>query len=466
MKNNRLWSWTLSALIAFGFLACDNEPLEGEFVTDDGNNTDVGAFVASVNGENFEADDTSAQLNNGILTVSGTDNGNVIILTASNVGECTFDLSATSNLGSFVPDGETASPYQSSDLLGGSGTLTIDTYDPDAQTVSGSFSFTGVREIPDGTGGTVTETVVISDGFFNEIPFDVIAGDTDPYDCDTGGGGGGGTGLEDPDDSFYALVDGTEFVDVTLESEELMVGTNNVVKVTATTSEGGQMQFFIPPNLGVGTYDFEPIFNGSNLTASYTAGDGSESLTSSVGSITFSEFGMFTGKMAATFEFTGTDPTGGDPTIVAVTEGAFNIDYLPDSGTIENEFIGDIDGEEYIPTTIEIVQNPFEGQTMVNVTTINEDTNQSVSLSFPIDITTGIHEMSEFVVTGEEVVGIFNPDIGNSILFKSNPGTMTITSYQYGNGVIEGSFVFTAIDPLGNDPSTFEISGIFNLTIP
>lgn len=456
----------LSALIVFGFMACENEPLEGEFVTDDG--VEEGDFVATINGDSFNSSFTTAVLNNGVMAVSGTDGtGNTIVITVSNIGECTFDLADSFNSGSFIPDGEIDNPFLSVEALGGSGTAVITSYDPDGQTVSGTFNFNGIREVPDGSGGSTLQTIVVTGGSFENIPFELQAGTTDPYDCDTGGtGGGGGTGLEDPADSFFALVDDIEFVDITLESEEIMVGSNNVVKVTATAQDGSQIQFFIPPNLGVGTYDFEPIFNGSNLTASYTSADGSESLTSGEGSITFTEFGAITGKIGATFNFVGSDPTGGDPNTVMVTEGQFNIDYLPDSSTTENVFVVTIDGEEYTTTSIEINQNPSFDTTSVNVITINEDTNESVSLSFPIDISPGNHDMSEFVVDGSEKVGIYNPDIGNSILFKSNPGVLTIYSYQYGNGVVEGSFVFTAIDPLGNDPSTYQIEGSFTITIP
>jgi len=465
MRTIRLWTYMLSALMVLGFLACENEPLEGDFVTDDG--VEEADFVATINGESFSSNATTAVLNNGVMAVSGTDaSGNTIVIAVSNIGECTFNLANPSNSGSFVLNGEIGNPYLTLDALGGSGTAVITSYDPSNQTVSGTFNFNGVREIPDGSGGTTLQTIVITAGSFNNIPFNVQAGTTDPFDCDTGGSGGGGTGLEDPEDSFFALLDGVEFIDVTLTTEEIMVGSSNVVKVAATAQDGSVMQFFIPSVLGVGTYDFEPIFDGSNLNASYTASDGTESLTSGQGSITFTEFGFVTGKIAATFNFVGSDPTGSNPTIVTITEGAFNVDYLPDSGTVENIFMATIDGEEYLPSSIEIVQNPSPETTSVNVTTINEATNQSVSLSFPINITAGNHVMSEFVVDGSESVGIFNPDIGNSILFKSNPGVLTIYSYQYGNGVMEGSFVFTAIDPLGNDPSTFEISGTFTLTIP
>ena len=71
----------LSALMASQFIACQNEPLEGNFITDDGSN--AGDFTATVNGE-ADATITSGQLNDGVLLLSGQDSsGNLIVLTIS-----------------------------------------------------------------------------------------------------------------------------------------------------------------------------------------------------------------------------------------------------------------------------------------------------------------------------------------------------------------------------------------------
>ncbi|MEM7087646.1 MAG: hypothetical protein AAF489_15805, partial [Bacteroidota bacterium] len=59
-------------------------------------------------------------------------------------------------------------------------------------------------------------------------------------------------------------------------------------------------------------------------------------------------------------------------------------------------------------------------------------------------------------------VGLHNPDIGNSILFASEPGTLTITSYELSSGIVEATFSFTGVDPAGNDPTQFDITnGVF-----
>lgn len=469
MKLKHLLQWMLFALLAFTFNACDNEPLEGTFITDDGGGTQVedGQFIATINGEVFTATSVSATLTDGVLVVTGfADNGDAISFAISEAGPCTYDLSILPNLAQFIPSGQTGNPYISTSSAGGSGSLGISVFDSDALTVSGVFSFIGAREGVDGNGDPITETVEISVGGFSEIVFELVSGSAVGSDCSGTGGGGGGV---DPVAAFFALVNGEEFVDVTFTSESFTVTGIPMVKLLATTSNGATMRIDIPEGLGTGTFEFmDPISDGTKLIATYTDPIG-EIYTSDVGSgsITITEFGTVTGKLAATFSFIGTDPVDpGDTTTVNVTEGSFNTDYIDNSGGIENSFSAEVDGLAYAPTSITVSQAPFQGVTLLSITTIDELTNQSVTLSFPIDIEAGSYEMSPLFTDGSEKVGIYNPDIGNSILFKSDPGVLTITSYELNSGIIEGTFTFTAIDPTGNDSTEYAISnGQFTVQI-
>ena len=75
--------------------------------------------------------------------------------------------------------------------------------------------------------------------------------------------------------------------------------------------------------------------------------------------------------------------------------------------------------------------------------------------------------MATSIETGVEIVGLYNPDIENARLYFSTPGQFTITSYQYSDGVIEGQFSFTAVDPNGFYLEEYSIEmGVFTLTIP
>ena len=82
--------------------SCDNEPLEGNFITEE-EAQDNSAFTATVNGEPFSASSTTGQLINGVLLLTGTDYfGNIISMVITNIGVCTFDLTQELNPSSFI----------------------------------------------------------------------------------------------------------------------------------------------------------------------------------------------------------------------------------------------------------------------------------------------------------------------------------------------------------------------------
>ncbi|NND62900.1 MAG: hypothetical protein HKN48_06860 [Flavobacteriaceae bacterium] len=457
MKKTQLLNWMLFALIAFGFTACDNEPLEGEFISEEDAVADSGQFIAQVDGTEFTAISATALYNTSLNTfnIAGTDaNGAVIVLSIANPGVGTFDLTQIPNQlnsGVYYTANDVANPFVTDQTEGGNGILNITEFDETNLLVSGTFSFEAKRVVDNGN-GPVQETKIVSNGSFTAIPFTV--------DSSGGGGGGNGGGGDptDPVDSFYALVDGDEFEDIEVSVTQSVVGGINMLNVNAVTATGSTMRIDIPEGLGVGTYDFASISDGTELIALYDANTGGENLTSNPGTITITEYGNVTGKLAATFEFRGTDPLNIDPTVVEVTEGAFNVDFIENSTATENMFTADIDGINYVPSMIEITQEPFGELTLYNVTTVDEVSNQSLTISFAMDSTTGIFAMSPEFVDGTEKVGIYNPDIGNSILFRSNPGEMQILSYELSSGIIEATFQFSGVDPLGNDPTVYEIT--------
>lgn len=465
----------LLALMAIAFTACDNETLEGEFVTDDGSSNDVeeGFFVASVAGVSYTAETTNNVYNplTGTLVVSGIKaDGEVIVLAADNAGIGTFDLATvegSSNSGVYFPLNDLFNPYLTAAEFGGSGTLEITELDLENLTVSGNFSFIGVRAqldaegnpILDGEGNPVLQNINITDGAFNTIPIvlDENGG---------GGGGGGGDDPTDPEDSFYALVDGFEFVDTTLETVETTVAGVEMLNIIATDAAGGMVRIDIPRDLGVGTFEFQSISNGTEIIALYNSGQGGENLTSNPGTLTITEFGTVTGKIAGTFSFTATDPLNIDPTVAKVTEGAFNVDYIS-SGAVTDTFMADVDGLTYTPTLIEYITAPYDGGTIQFINTRDEINDVSMSINFPSDIMAGTFEMAAAIETGIEVVGTYKTTIDGSVLYTSGIGTFQVLSYERSSGIMEASFSFLGTDATGGDSQEFEITnGTYILNIP
>ena len=178
----RLYNLLLIAVLAISFTACDNEPLEGEFLGDGSIVVaEPGQFVARIDGQNFSADIISAVLTtDGVFTISGVNAvGDSISMTIVNGDNGFHDLGGllNANAGTYTRNQET--PYVSTQFIGGSGSLRINPFDTNAQIVSGVFDFVGVRAVLDesgnpvldGNGDLVVEKVNVTDGSFNTIPY-------------------------------------------------------------------------------------------------------------------------------------------------------------------------------------------------------------------------------------------------------------------------------------------------------
>jgi len=468
MKKIQLLNWIVFAFLAFQFSACDNEPLSGQFPQEgDPGNAEEGQFKAVIDGNQFIADEVTATINLDntlVLTGKNSVTSEVISIVAEEIAEGSFNITAgsgTLNAGVYFDDNSILNPYISFLALGGTGQLIITEYNTDDSLISGNFSIVGGRFALDdngnpiigGDGNPVVENVTISSGAFNSIPFIID---------ETGGGNGGGG---NPLDEFYALVDGVEFVDTSVTTTITTIGGIEMFNIKAKTSTGALIRIDLPFDLGEGTFPMESISDGTKIIGLFNNNNGGENLTSNPGTITITDFNTEIGIIEATFEFTGTDPLQQDPTIVEVTEGSFTAHFEGIPGSGPSPFTAEIDGVLYETETIDIIQSTFIG---VDVVTINTTTasNQNLGITFPKDITVGTYDMSTNLTNGQEIIAYYNPDVGNSILYRSNPGTFTVNSYDTVTGEIEGTFSFNAVDLSGQDPTVFEVtSGSFILTI-
>ncbi len=458
MKKMYLLKGMLLAFIAFQFFSCENEPLTGEFVQEEQNNAEVGQFRAQIAGQEFIAASASATLtsDNTLVITGSKPGGEDIVLSISNASVGTFSLTAAGaneNSGAYFDGSINVLPYISAQALGGSGQLKITELDTVAKTVTGTFGFVGVRikvdgngdPILDGNGDPVLEDVSITDGAFNAIA----------YTLDDTGGGGGGNG--NPDNEFFAKIDGVDFVADSISVTEPMVGDIHMIKIEAKTADRQLIRIDVPRSLGVGTFDMVRISDGTKLIALYNAGDGSENLTSNPGTITITEFDLEAGVLKATFNFTGTDPLNQTPDVVEVTEGSF-IAYFVGVPGANNAFSANIDGAAYTPDDILVETSVVNQYPRVTLTTTKGD--QRMVLTFPLTVTEGVaYDMGTEVVDGNEIVASYTPVVGTSITYVSSPGSLVITSYDIVNGVIEGTFNFTGRDSSAQDPTIYQITG-------
>lgn len=462
MKKMYLLKGMFLVFLAFQFLSCEDEPLTGEFPQDEQNNAEEGQFIAQVEGVEFIAATATATLNadNDLVIMGEKPGGKNITLGITDAAVGAFSLTTggtNENAGAYFDGTTNLLPYVSAEAFGGSGHLNITELDTEEQTVTGTFSFIGVRmkvdsdgnPVLDGNDEPVMEEVEISSGAFNTIP----------YVLD---GAGGGTG--NSNDEFFAKVDGVDFIADSISVTEPIVGDIHMIKVEARSTTGELLRIDVPRFLGEGTFQMENISDGTKLIAIYNEGVGGENLSSNPGSITISQLDLELGVLKATFNFTGTDPFNQMPDVVEVTEGSFTVHFEGIPGG-NNTFSANVDGNAYNPDEISITTANVNQYPRLTISTTKGD--QDMELSFPLTVTEATFDMESEVIVGDEIVGSYTPVIGTSATYVSNPGTMVITNYDMENGVIDGTFNFTGKDATGQDPTIYQISGgSFHIVLP
>ena len=463
MKKFEFLKWTIALIVLINFFACINEPLEGEFPqNEDIINIDEGGFRADIGFNRFTADAAVGTLSSSnVLTITGSilETGESIVLIVGNPDIGTFNLTAglgTDNSASYF-ETATSNSYVSFGTSGASGQLNITEFDIENLKISGTFSFTGTRFATDATGNPildaagnpVIEDEEITNGIFNKISF------TNEDQ------GGGGTPINDV---FFAKVDGIDF-----DSESVTTTLNNVagvsvVKIVAVNEEGEILRIDIPEDLGLGTYDMLALSDGTKLIGLYNPASIGENLTSNPGKITITRFNTFTGIIEATFNFTATDPLELDPTIAEITEGNFKVDYISSPGDTVTSFTATIDDEVFGPDSIFVGESIFNGVSRFNITAIVSNTGQKMGLFFPKNIEVGTYELTTSLINGNEKFSQYTPEIGVSMTYISNPGSLTILDYDLGARIIEGTFSFSAIDQTSQDPTVYVVTeGEFTL---
>ena len=140
------------------------------------------------------------------------------------------------------------------------------------------------------------------------------------------------------------------------------------------------------------------------------------------------------------------NPGGGDPGGGDGSEDPVDVD----------EFFALVDGQEHVDQLLETTLNII-GDDMVFKVEAQTATGSMMRIDIPFDMGLGTFDMEDGISDGTKLIGIYNPNIGGENL-SSNPGSITFTQFDTQSGIIEANFSFTARDPLGEDPSVYQVT--------
>lgn len=252
--------------LVFSFNSCQDFDNGFPTVEDPGNGSVVekGIFKAVVAGEEFTANTTNAVVTDNYVAITGfrSAKGDLIqlILPSNKIGTYTWDnskanaekfvLAYAEEIGGF---GFVSASNEDAAFLGvenytDTAIIKITAVDKIKKTISGTFQFTGFREVNDDT----TETKVITNGSFTNIPYTVDIP------------------VEESDDQFTAKIEGVDFIEDKIDVTSVNASGSNpyysiVAKKNAENSDSVGLK--INKAYSVGTYQASsvPSSNGVDL---------------------------------------------------------------------------------------------------------------------------------------------------------------------------------------------------------
>lgn len=455
----------LIGFLVFQFFSCDNEPLEGDFPPRNEESIDSieMKFEALIDGDKFVATTIEALISEeSELYLSGENSaGQKIILKVAEVSIDTFHLRGSEgefNSGTYYKKSKDH-PYTTFRDFGGGGSLTMDSLNTNKRVFSGTFRMDGVRPkldkhgepVVDENGDPVMQEMAVREGVFTNIQYEI---GEDP---------GEGT-FNERENDFYARVDGTDFNGKYIQVRDTTIAGTNILQIQAKNAHYDMIRIDVPKHLQVGNHSMKAMSNGSELTGVYKAIDG-EVLTSDPGTLTITELDLEAGILQAEFEFEARDPLGGEPEVVNIKRGKMKVFFDGIVGA-NNSFLAKVNGQYYMPDRVLVETDTVNQFNRYVINTELQDRNREMSLSFPQNLQEGnTYTISDEVRNGNEIVAVYIPN--GEISFTSQTGEFTIVLYDEEEGIIEGVFEFSALDPTGNDPSNFNVTeGEFRIYIP
>ncbi|MEI7510008.1 MAG: DUF6252 family protein [Flavobacterium sp.] len=258
MNKQKLASSIIFLFSLFLVFSCTNEPVDPvlatQLATSNGSSTGGiiggGVFKADFNGQTWVATTASANIFNGKIDIAGLKGTQDEGFGFSLNGNITGSYSSSSNLFAYSLANSSGSylgfnPNNPSEIAG---SVIINSIDSVNHTISGTFSFKGYW-----SDSSVTNITPINftNGTFTNIPYTTINPVTD---------------------TFYAKVDGTEFIEDKIDvATVISQGFPDSYSIVASKINGDNLGLRISKSLNVGTYQFTgPL--ALDLALSYLVG--------------------------------------------------------------------------------------------------------------------------------------------------------------------------------------------------
>jgi hypothetical protein len=303
MKHLKILSAVLLMFTAFNFTSCSEElePVDPAIVipdpTDPGNPSGLGVFKVDIDGAHYTASAT-------VVYISG---GSIILNALRSQGD---------NFAFFL-NGTTAGTYQANDednIVGynaldfdntfigvnfdnpteDTGSVTVTEVDLVHHTISGTFHFKGYSE--DDAGNPVSKQ--FTNGIFTDLPYTV----------------------ENPTgDTFFAKVNGSEFVDVDILTATVGSGPTELISIAAADASDASITVSVLSSAGVGTYPVTGAASNTQINYTPAGEDFGEMATS--GTVTITE------KTATRIKGTFSTTIVVNAVSYAITQGAFDVAY-------------------------------------------------------------------------------------------------------------------------------------------
>ncbi|WP_333600832.1 DUF6252 family protein [Flavobacterium sp.] len=299
MKNIKLLAGLLLMFTAFTFTSCENEPIDGALNLDDFNTPPTGpaVFKADFSGSTWVATTSIAVLEGNYLQISaGKPNGEGFAFLVEGTAVGTYP--ANTNLLAFTP-ANTDYGYWSNNTDNPSedtGSITISNIDTVNHTISGTFHYKGYW-----SDDTVTSIlpILFTNGEFQNIPYIV---------------------QQQTGDTFFAKVNGTEFVDTDILTATFTAGTGQEwLSIAAEDASTNSITVSVKSDVTPGTYQITGNVAVDSAQGVYSV-DGTD-FDSVSGSVTI--ISKTADRIKGTFSFVGSDGT----TTTPITEGSFDAGY-------------------------------------------------------------------------------------------------------------------------------------------